>query len=205
MDVPAVYGAGAALKLGELALVTADARYITYSSTDGFADSGFNPDFSVAGFGWDDIWVGAFGVEVRPASDWAIRGGYNYSQNPIPSAWAAINLPAPAIVQHHLTGGLGFRSDGGLGVDLAVYHAFENQCAGPFQTAFGTMDVTNRCQRLRCSCNSALHIPTDRSEANQALPNRCLAIRGVAVLGCLPLPFADRDVDPRHRFAEVRC
>ena len=144
MDVPAVYGAGAALELGEAALVTADARFITYSTTDGFADSGFNPDFSVAGFGWDDIWVGAFGLELRPASNWAVRGGYNYSQNPIPHEWAAINVPAPAIVQHHLTGGFGFRAGNGLGVDLAVYHAFENDCHGPFQTAFGEMDVTSR-------------------------------------------------------------
>ena len=144
MDVPAVYGAGAALELGDAVLLSTDARYITYSRTDGFSEAGFNPDFSVAGFGWDDIFVGAVGLQVSPSQSWAVRGGYNYSQNPIPHEWAAINLPAPAIVQHHITGGFGFRADGGLGVDVAVYHAFENDCHGPFDTPFGTMDVTSR-------------------------------------------------------------
>jgi len=38
----------------------------------------------------------------------ALRGGYNYSQNPVPDSLAMVNLPAPGIVQHHVTVGAGF-------------------------------------------------------------------------------------------------
>ena len=62
-----------------------------------------NPDFSVAGFGWKNIYSIHGGLEFLPVERLALRGGYNYTQNPIPSEFAMFNVPAPAIVQHHLT------------------------------------------------------------------------------------------------------
>ncbi|MEZ4416709.1 MAG: outer membrane protein transport protein [Gemmatimonadota bacterium] len=145
MDVPAVYGAGVALQPSETVLLTGDVRYITYSSTAGFeTDSpGFQADGSVDGFGWDDILVGAAGVEIAASSHWKLRAGYNYSQNPIPDDLSVYNVAAPAVVQHHLTAGLGFQNGGGFGVDLGLYQALANDITGPFNTPFGVMEVTN--------------------------------------------------------------
>lgn len=51
-------------------------------------------------------------------------------------------MPAPAVVQHHLTLGLGFSFDD-VQVDVGYYHAFANDITGQFQTPMGAMDVTN--------------------------------------------------------------
>ena len=141
MDVPAVYAGGFALTRGKV-LWTGDARFITYSSTDGFSDSGMDQQGAVKGFGWDDIWVLASGIQVRPVERFALRGGYNWTQNPIPDEQSAFNVPAPAVVQHHLTLGAGLVFDD-ISVDVGYYHAFKNSITGLFQTPAGSMSVTN--------------------------------------------------------------
>lgn len=141
MDVPANYSGGVAVTIDRL-LWTGDARYITYSRTDGFAESGMDQFGAVQGFGWEDIWVLASGLQFRPVQRLALRGGYNFTQNPIPDAQSAFNVPAPAVVQHHLTLGLGV-TFGDLSVDAGYYHAFNNDITGIFPTPMGDMTVTN--------------------------------------------------------------
>ncbi|MEQ9398106.1 MAG: outer membrane protein transport protein [Longimicrobiales bacterium] len=141
MDAPAVYSGGLAVGGGAV-LWTGDARLITYSSTDGFAEAGMDATGAVRGFGWEDIWVLATGLQVRPVRRLALRAGYNFTENPVPAAQSAFNVPAPAIVQHHLTLGTGLQLDG-LRVDIGYYHAFSNQITGDFHTPAGTMSVTN--------------------------------------------------------------
>ncbi len=142
MDVPAVYSGGLAVTKNNI-LWTADARYITYSRTAGFQQSGMDQTGAVRGFGWQDIWVLATGLEYRPVQKLSLRGGYNFTQNPVPDAQSAFNVPAPAVVQHHLTLGAGFAFNA-LHVDVAYYHAFENSITGMFPTPMGDMEVTNR-------------------------------------------------------------
>ncbi len=141
MDVPAVYSGGFAATRGKL-LWTGDARYITYGSTAGFEKSGMDQTGAVQGFGWKDIWVLASGLQFQANRTLALRGGYNFTQNPIPDAQSAFNIPAPAVVQHHLTLGAGL-SFSALRVDLGYYHAFENSITGLFPTPMGNMSVTN--------------------------------------------------------------
>ena len=142
MDVPAVYAGGFAIMKGDL-LWTGDARYITYSRTAGFDKSGMDQTGTVQGFGWEDIWVLASGLQYQATDLLALRGGYNFTQNPIPDAQSAFNIPAPAVVQHHLTLGAGFAFDA-MKVDVGYYHAFENSITGAFPTPMGNMDVTNK-------------------------------------------------------------
>ena len=60
-----------------------------------------------------------------------LRGGYNYSGNPVPAELTMINIPAPAIVQHHLTVGGGFQATSALAIQAGYYHAFRNSISGP--------------------------------------------------------------------------
>jgi long-chain fatty acid transport protein len=138
MDVPAVYAGGFAYDRGKL-LWTGDVRYITYSSTAGFDKAGFDATGAVQGFGWDDILVLATGLQFSPDDRLFFRGGWNYSQNPVPDEYSMFNVPAPAIVQQHATLGLGFEAVSGLHVDLAYYHVFENEISGPLYGPTGPM------------------------------------------------------------------
>jgi long-chain fatty acid transport protein len=106
------------------------------SKTTGFDKQGFDQTGAVQGFGWEDIMVLATGLELSPSSAFALRGGWNYSENPVPDELSLFNIPAPAIVQHHATFGLGFQPFAGVNVDLAYYHVFENEISGPM---FGPM------------------------------------------------------------------
>lgn len=143
MDVPAVYAAGLAWSPSEAFLLGVDGKYIDYARTRGFEKSGFAPDGAVRGFGWESIWTLATGFELRPVPRVALRAGYNYSDNPIPSGMTMFNAPAPAIVQHHATLGAGYLFTNGFGIDVAYYRAFENTISGPFQTMGGPAPGTS--------------------------------------------------------------
>lgn len=143
MDMPAVYGAGVTVFPTEKLTASFDGKYLDYANTKGFDESGYNADGSVKGFGWKGIWVGAAGLEFRPQRQWALRAGYNYSENPVPASLSMYNAPAPAVVQHHLTGGVGYCFGNGFGIDLAVYHAFENSITGPMVRPTGVLPGTS--------------------------------------------------------------
>lgn len=131
LDVPAVYAAGLGLHPLPALTIAADARYITYESTSGFKDSGFRPDFSVAGFGWKNIWVTAIGGQFEASDHLTLRAGYNHSGNPIPGSQTFFNIPAPAIVQDHVSFGLGYKVTRRCDISAAYYKAFRNTQSGP--------------------------------------------------------------------------
>lgn len=130
MDVPAIYAIGFALTPDPKLHLGLDAKYITYSSTEGFKEKGYNPDFSVRGFGWEDIAVVAAGVQYRAGETFTLRGGYHYTGNPIPDEQSMFNIPAPAIVQHHITAGFGYTIVPGVDLNVAAYQALENSIEG---------------------------------------------------------------------------
>lgn len=147
MDMPQFVTMGIGVTPAAGTLLAADVRWINYANTQGFAASGFNPDGSVAGFGWRNIWTAGGGVQQRVARKYFLRLGYNYSQNPIPAALSFFNTPAPAIVQHHITAGLTKVLSPRLAIHLVYYHVFENHETGPYMGPQGPManaSVTNQ-------------------------------------------------------------
>lgn len=143
MDMPAIYSGGLALRLMDNMVWQADAKYYTYEQTRGFRESGFAADGAVKGFGWKNIFSYATGLEFAPVDQIVLRGGYNYSGNPIDDALTMFNAPAPAIVQHHATLGIGYRFSRGFAIDAAYYRAFENSISGPMQSPAGPMPGTS--------------------------------------------------------------
>lgn len=143
MDVPPVYAAGISMGPGDRWTFALDGKYIDYGHTRGFEESGFRADGAVKGFGWKSIWSVATGLEISPMRRLSLRGGYNYSGNPIRPSLTMFNAPAPAVVQHHATFGAGYLFQNGFGIDVAYYRAFENSVTGPFQTPQGAADGTS--------------------------------------------------------------
>ena len=67
--------------------------------------------------------------------------------------------PAPAIVMHHLGGGVSIEVVPNVTLDLAYYHAFENSDSGPIEMPTGVVagtDVRNRLSEH--SVNVGVHV-----------------------------------------------
>jgi long-chain fatty acid transport protein len=152
LNVPAVVGGGVAVQAVPELLLTADFKYYFYKNTAGFeipSTGPFNADGSLAGFGWDNIYSIAFGVKYEPAAIVALYGGYNFSDNPVPDSLSMINVAAPAIVQHHISVGVGIRATKQFEITAAYYHAFRNSVTGPIYGPMGPVadtSVTNSMQ-----------------------------------------------------------
>lgn len=103
-------------------------------------------------FDWDNQWVFGFGAQWKPVEKWTVRLGYNYGKNPVNehNGWnpnpfdptnvvdvqgVAVNrvgyetlriIGFPAIVEHHFTGGVGYRLTDALALNLSFMYAAEN-------------------------------------------------------------------------------
>jgi long-chain fatty acid transport protein len=118
-------------------LLETNAKWINWSNADGFED-----------FDWDDQWVFAVGAQWEAIDHLFFRVGYNYGENPVDknNGWTGTDsvnvqgksLPRyyfesfrviglPAIVEHHLTAGIGYEFGESLIINLSYMHAFENE------------------------------------------------------------------------------
>jgi len=148
MNLPQVISVGAGISPAKNTRIGVDARWFNYANTAGFSKEGYTPTGAVAGFGWNNIWAFGGGIQQQVAKSTKLMAGYNYSQNPVPASLTFFNTPAPAIVQHHLSGGV-VQTVGSLDVNLTYYHAFENSITGPWISGMGAMPGT--------SVTSAMH------------------------------------------------
>ncbi len=142
INLPMHVSVGFAWEIVPGTLLAADARWFNYSDTDGYKAEGFNPDGSVAGFGWDDIFAFGVGLQQDVGERFKVRVGYNYGGNPVPSHLAFFNSPCPAIAQHHVTAGVSFKVNEHVSLHAAFYHVFKNTESGRFHSIAGPVPDT---------------------------------------------------------------
>lgn len=147
LNVPAVLSGGVGWKITPALLLAADATYRFYENTKGFKlddpDQPFDQFGAVQGFGWTNIWSFSGGLQWE-TNDWlTLRGGYNWTENPVPDQLSFINVPAPAIMQSHLTLGVGFRLTRDIALDLGYYRAFTNSGTGQIYGPAGPIPGTS--------------------------------------------------------------
>jgi len=98
-----------------------DIKWINWSDADGYSD-----------FGWDDQWVFAVGAQYELIEDkLMVRAGYNYGKSPVegtsdPQVDMGGLIGFPAIVEHHVSLGLGYMINENFTANLSWVHAFEN-------------------------------------------------------------------------------
>ena len=73
--------------------------------------------------------------------------GYNYSGNPVPAQYTFFNTPAPAIVQHHVSGGI-VQNVHNWDVNVTYYHAFQNSITGPWISGQGPIPGTSVTSKM---------------------------------------------------------
>lgn len=84
---------------------------------------------------WRDQWVGRIGLEYALDAHWALRAGYAYSTNPVPSE--TLTPLTAAITEHTLSAGVGYKN-GRAAVDLAWQWALpKTQQIGKSELAAG--------------------------------------------------------------------
>ena len=112
-DIPASVTAGVAFDPTENLTLMLDYQHIFYGDVPAISNSTTAPALfgSAAGpgFGWHDVDVFKFGAEWRANDTWTFRAGYAYSDNPVSSEHVTLNILAPGITQHHLTGGAAYK------------------------------------------------------------------------------------------------
>ena len=148
LDLPQLITMGIGITPSKRTHIGIDGRWFNYANTSGFDEAGYDPDDSVAGFGWRNIWAAGGGIEQEVVSGTKLIVGYNYSQNPIPSQYAFFNTPAPAIVQHHVSAGIEQSLRHGWQLNLAYYHAFRNSLSGPWVSQQGAIPGTSLTSRM---------------------------------------------------------
>ncbi len=143
LEQPQEVGLGVAYEFfGPRLLLETNAKWINWSDAEGYED-----------FDWNDQWVIALGAQWEAIDNLFFRVGYNYAENPVdehdingslvgpgPPKFVDVqgkSLPAyyyesfrviglPAVVEHHITAGIGYQIGESLKVDLSYMHAFEN-------------------------------------------------------------------------------
>lgn len=131
LDYPMILSAGVGYSGFERVELAADVRYIDFANTDGFDTTGFDESGAVVGFGWNSILAAAVGVQYEVTERLPVRFGYAFNENPIDDAMAFYNVASPAIVQHHISGGLSYRFTPTVALAVAVQYAPGTEVESP--------------------------------------------------------------------------
>ena len=134
-DIPANVTAGIAYDVTPNFTAMFDYKRIFYSDVDAVGN-GFTtipPLFGTSGgpgFGWHDINIFKFGAEWRMDDTWTFRAGYAFNENPIKSSDVTLNILAPGVTKHHITGGLAYTLNENHTVELAGMFAPNTKVSG---------------------------------------------------------------------------
>lgn len=137
-DIPSTWVAGIAIKPTASVDIALDVQGIAYGDVKSIA----NPllpnlqtaklgDDNGAGFGWEDMTTVKMGLQYRGARGIALRGGYSYGANPVPTSEVLFNILAPGIIEQHVTGGMSKTFGNGHRLDIAVTRALSHTVSGP--------------------------------------------------------------------------
>ncbi len=133
LNMPAVAVVGLGWTPNDRLAVALDGKYINYENAAGFEDV----------LGFEDVNVIALGVQYRVAPKFALRGGYNKGDNPIPDDRAFFTVLTPAIFEDRYCLGLGLQASEIMNLDVAFYHVNENEITGPFVGPTGPVPGTS--------------------------------------------------------------
>lgn len=120
INYPAIFSVGLGYSLGNIDLAL-DYRIVDYENAEGFAEAGWTPTFSVAGFGWENINIVSAGIQYKGVNKLPLRLGYTYSSNPISSDLAFFSVPATAIIKNAFQFGFSYEFTDAFSLDV-VYH-----------------------------------------------------------------------------------
>lgn len=142
LDLPTIVSWGTAYTGFERWVFAADLRYLDYHNANGLGESGFAPGGSLRGLGWKSIFAVSTGAQLQLTDTLVLRGGYTWTENPVPDSESSVNSVSSVIIEHVLSTGVSWNVTRDLAFNLAYIHAFENSIAGPIVTPAGAIPGT---------------------------------------------------------------
>ncbi len=147
-DIPANLQVGLAWQATPDLKLMLDYRHIFNSSVDAIGNSSRIPlPYGVnggPGFGWRDTNTVKLGIEFQASQDLILRAGYAYVwPNPVRGRDITLNILAPGVIRHEITGGATFRMDENNDIDFAFMFAPTGKQSGPEVTIFGPTPGSN--------------------------------------------------------------
>jgi long-chain fatty acid transport protein len=107
------------------ATLLTDFKWLNWSAA-GFLGS----SLAQGGTDWRDqyVFAGGFQYDFDPATGFPLllRAGYNYGRSPITPSNAFRNLLIPAVIQHHVSAGLGMNLNEHISMNAYYIHEFRN-------------------------------------------------------------------------------
>lgn len=100
-----------------------DVVWIDWPQTMGLDKPAYTANSSGAAtwnMNWSEQTVYKVGIECDLSKDVTLRAGYNYGKHPLDSQRAFENIAFPAIVEHHLTAGLGIKLNKNRTLNIGV-------------------------------------------------------------------------------------
>lgn len=134
LEIPQQIGFGIAVKPMPNLLIEFDPKWINWADAKGYKD-----------FDWENQWVFGLGVQYKATPNLALRVGYNYGKNPVKTHDGfnpmgttnvqGVNMNTfgyeyfriigfPAIVEQHLTFGVGYDFTPKFGINIGYKNAF---------------------------------------------------------------------------------
>jgi long-chain fatty acid transport protein len=149
---PAMIGLGIAFQATNDLLIVADIKQIKWSDVMNDFNMVFTADSNQGDFSdaeidaklfqnWEDQHVAAIGMAYQFNPAFTGRVGYNRASNPIPDAY--LNALFPAIVESHVTAGIGYAFTNVSSVDFALSRALERSATNPGTGIESAMSQTN--------------------------------------------------------------
>jgi len=133
---PAMLAAGVAYRPTPKTLLVFDLKEILWSSAMKSFSMGFlsSEDPSNGSLGgqdlraelyqdWENQLIFALGGAYQLNDQWTLRAGFNYGANPVPNKY--LNCLFPAIVETHITGGVGYAWSERSSIDFSAAYGFQ--------------------------------------------------------------------------------
>jgi len=155
LESPQSLGFGIAYEpILQVLLIEVNTKWINWSDAEGYED-----------FDWRDQWVFSIGAQYKPIPKLALRAGFNYGRNPVEehNDWngnETVNVQGkhvgrlnyeilritgfPAVVEKHITAGIGYEITKTISLNIGYTHAFEEEIKekGSFNAGGGSLPVS---------------------------------------------------------------
>jgi len=133
IDLPMIVSGGLAYKGMPGKILTADVRYVDYTSTEGFGDAAeYRQDGSVSGLGWNDQLSVALGAQIQLTERLIGRMGYIYASDLIDDSNTFFNIASDLSYRHVPTVGATWKLSQIASVSFAYNYVFEWGSTGPY-------------------------------------------------------------------------